>query len=366
MNKVMTPELKEVLAAVHYRPAVSIIFPFEPKMGLKTELAYKLKIAADKVEKELKEYYPGEMAQLVINKLNAVIKNLNFNTHKKSIAIYISPVFEKVLYLDIAVEEKIIVDESFEIRDLVYSKKQMHKYLVLVVSGKESRIFLGNSKDFVRIVSNHPESVNAYVNEVPERVANFSDMADRKDVITEKFLLHVDKSLGIILNSYRFPLFVLGPDRILGHFKKLTKHAGDVIEFVAGNYDDAGPQNLKEILSPHVADWNKVKQKDILNQIEQAAGNKKLAVGMKEVWQEAMNHKGRLLVVEKNYMYAAEHGSREEVIYQAKEPYNKYSYIRDAVDDVIEKVLETGGDVEFVDEGLMADYNQIALVLFYE
>lgn len=366
MSKIMTPELKEVVAAVHYRPAVSVILPFEPKMGLKTELAHKLKIAADQVEKELKEHYPVEIALPVINKLKGIIKNLNFNTHKKSIAIYISPVFEKVLYLDIAVEEKIIVDESFEIRDLVYSKKQMHKYLVLVVSGKENRIFLGNSKDFVRIESNHPESVSAYVNDVPERVSNFSDMSDRKDVIIEKFLLHVDKSLGIILNSYRFPLFVLGPERILGHFKKLTKHAGEIVEYVTGNYDDASPQNLGEVLKPYVADWNKVKQKDILNQLEQAAGKKKLAVGMKEVWQESMNHKGRLLVVEKNYIYVAEHGSREEVIYQAKEPYNKYSYIRDAVDDVIEKVLETGGDVEFVDEGLMADYNQIALVLFYK
>ena len=100
-------------------------------------------MAADKVEQELLENYPDEMGFLVMHKLRAIIKNLNFNTHKKSIAIYVSPVFEKVLYLDIAVEEKIIIDESFEIRDLVYSKKQLHKYLVLLLSGKESRMYLG-------------------------------------------------------------------------------------------------------------------------------------------------------------------------------------------------------------------------------
>ena len=365
MNPVVTPEIREVMEAVHYRPAVSIIMPFEPKMSLKTELTQSLKTASDKVEQELLENYSGEMSSLVMQKLRAIIKGLNFNTHKKSIAIYVSPVFEKVLYLDLAVEEKIIVDESFEIRDLVYSKKQLHKYLVLLLSRKESRMYLGNSNTFVRIVSTTPESVYAYVNEVPERVANFSDTSERKEIIMEKFLHYIDNALDIILNAYHLPLFVLGTKRILGHFKSITKHNGAVIEYVHGNYEEATLPALKEILEPHISDWREVKQKDLLNQLEEAAGKKKLAVGMRDVWREAMSHKGRLLLVEKNFMYAAQQGSNGDIIYKVAEPYNKFSYIKDAVDDVMEKVLENGGDVEFVDTDVLKDYHHIALVLYY-
>jgi hypothetical protein len=365
MNTVVTPEIREVMQAVHYRPAISIIMPFEPKMSLKTELANSLKTAADMVEQELLKNYPGEMGLLVMHKLRAIIKELNFNTHKKSIAIYVSPVFEKVLYLDIAVEEKIIVDKSFEIRDLVYSKKQFHKYLVLLLSGKESRIFLGNSDSFVRIVSDRPELVEAYENDAPEKVANFSDMTERKEIVMDKFLHHIDNSLDIILNAYHLPLFVLGTERILGHFKKLTKHAGAVIDYVQGNYEEATFPQLKEILKTHITDWKKVKEKDLLNQLEEAAGKKKLAVGMRDVWREAMSRKGRLLVVGKNYMYAAQREGKEEMIYKAVEPFNKFSYIKDAVDEVIEKVLENGGDVEFVDEEVLKAYEQIVLLQFY-
>jgi hypothetical protein len=365
MNTVMTPELREVMDALHYRPAVSMILPFEPKMNLKTELAHSLKTAADKVELELNKNYPDELTHLVMYKLRGVIKNLNFNTHKKSIAIYVSPVFEKVLYLDIAVEEKIIVDESFEIRDLVYCKKQMHQYLVLLLSGKESRIFLGNTKDFTTISFNTPDSVYAYVNDAPERVTNFSDIPARKEIIMDKFLLHIDNSLDIILHAYHLPLFVLGPERILGHFKKLTKHAGSVIEYVQGHYEEPATSELKKILEPHVADWKKLMQNDLLNQLDEAAGKKKLAVGMNEVWREAMNRKGRLLVVEKNYMYPAEHGGSEDVITKVEKPYIRFSYIKDAVDDVIEQVLENGGDVEFIDEDSLKDYDHIALMLYY-
>lgn len=365
MNTTMTPEIREIMEAVHYRPAVSIIMPFEPKMSLKTELSHALKMAADKVERELSDNYPNDMGKLVVQKLRKIIKNLNFNTYKKSIAIFVSPIFEKILYLDIAVEEKIIVDESFEIRDLVYSKKQLHKYLVLLVSARESRIYLGNTGTFVRIMSNASESALNYENDVAERVANFSDVSDRKQIQVDKFLHYIDNSLDLILRSYQLPLFVLGTEKVLGHFKKITKHAGAVVEYVQGNYEEATLPHLKEILQPYIHDWKKLKEKALLKQLEEAAGKKKLAIGMKEVWHEAMNKKGRLLLVEKDYMYAAQHGSSEDKIYETAEPYNRFSYIKDAVDDVIEKLLENGGDVEFVDEGILKDYNHIALIQYY-
>lgn len=365
MNTVITPEIKVVMDAVHYRPAVSVIMPFEPKMKLKKELIQSLEIAADKVEEQLLESYPGEMGNLVIQKLKAIIKNLNFSTHKNSIAIYVSPVFEKVLYLDMEVEQRIVVDESFEIRDLVYNKKQILKYLVLVLSGKESRIYLGNSNNLVKIVSNAPESVYAYLNDVPERVANFSDMPERKEIMTNKFLHHIDNSLDIILNAYRLPLFVLAPEKIMGHFKKITRHMSAVIEYAHGNFDESTLDQLKEIVKPLIADWKMVRQKDLLNQIEKAADKKKLAMGMSDVWREATRKKGRLLVVEKNFKFVEQQENSDQIIHKAIKPYNTFSYIRDAVDDIIEKVLENGGDVEFVEEGMLSKFEQIVLIQYY-
>lgn len=365
MNTALTPELSEVIGAQYYRPAVSIVMPFEPKMNQKAALSHSLKIAADKVERELKETYPADITEMVMGKLRAIISKLNYTTHKKSIAIYVSPVFEKVLYLDISVEEKIMVDESFEIRDLVYNKKQSHQYLVLVLNSKKGRMYLGNSKAFVKIIADTPGSVYAHINDAPEKVSNFSDNASRREVIMEKFLHHIDNSLGIILNAYRLPLFILGPERIVGHFKKLTKHGSAVIEYIYGGYDDATAEELAVILQPHTAKWKEVKQKELLNQLEDAAGKKQLASGISNVWREAMNRKGRLLIVEKDYMYAAQRGAGKNVVYMPSKPYPKFSHIKDAVDDVIEKVLEHGGDVEFVEKDVLKDYQHIALVQYY-
>jgi hypothetical protein len=361
----INPETGEVLKAIHFLPSVSVIMPFEPKMIVKKELLYNFKIATNKVEEEILKNYPADMGILVLQKLQSIIKNVNFNTHKKSIAIYVSPVFEKVLYLDILVEEKVIVDESFEIRDIVYSKKQLHKYLVLLLCGKSSRIYVGNAESFVRIVSDTSQAAVAFDINPDEGIASFANISKRNEVAKEKFLHHIDNTLEIILTNYNLPLFVMGTKKIVDQFKKLTNHTKAVVEYIHGNFEDATPSELKEILAPTIQDWKDVMQKKILNKLAEAADKKKLSIGMKEVWKTATNHKGQLLVVEKNYMYAAENGGIDDIIHKATAPYNKFSYIKDAVDDVMEKVLEDGGDIEFVDEGLLQNYQHIALVHSY-
>ena len=176
---------------------------------------------------------------------------------------------------------------------------------------------------------------------------------------------HIDDSLGIILNAYHLPVFVLGPEKVIGHFKSLSKHANAVIEYIQGNYDTTATEDLVSLLQPYLLEWNKLRQKDLLNLLENAAGSKKLAIGIRNVWREAMNAKGRLLLIEKDYMYTAQRGANKSVIYMPVKPYNKFSPVKDAVDDVIEKVLESGGDVEFVDKYLLKNYHHIALVQYY-
>jgi hypothetical protein len=365
MKETLTPELGEIMQASHYRPAISIILPFEPKMGLKNELSYSLKLVMDKVARELKVNYPVDTVQLMMEKLSVLVKNLNFNTLKKSIAIYLSPVFEKVLYLDIPVEEKIVVDESFEIRDLVMSKKELTRYLVLLLSANESRMFLGSGAEMARILSDSPESIHAYINDAPERVSNFSDPSSRKEILQDKFLKHIDNSLGQVLNAYHLPVFILGPSRILGHFKKLSSHKNFILDFIKGNFEETTIPELRKIMSPYIQDWKRVKEMDILNKLEKAASDKKLSVGIHEAWKYATHLNGRLLVVEKNFRYEADREGNGDDIRAAGVTFNKFSFIKDAVDDIIEKVLENGGDVEFMENGMLKDFERIALIRYY-
>jgi len=365
MIKNLANSEKEILEAVKYFPCVSIILPFEPKMTIKKELEYRLQRVADQVEKDLMNNYVDEKVEPVMSKLRGLIKNLDFTTYKLSIAIFVSPVIEKVYYLDIPVEEKVIIDESFEIRDLVYSKKELHKYLVLVLSSDRSLLFLGNTTQFIRLAANTPEHFADCRHDAPERVANFSDPSHYKEVMLDKFLHNVDNGLRIILNAYPLPLFVMAPEKIAGRFKQLSHHGSRIAGNVHGNFEGSSMADISKAIAPLVADWKKVKEDDLLLRLDAARGAGKLAIGIQKAWKEATQKGGRLLVLEKNYMCAADPGENESVIVPHDENSVNPFYIKDAVDDVIEMVLKNGGDVEFVDEGILNDYCHIALIQYY-
>jgi len=226
-------------------------------------------------------------------------------------------------------------------------------------------MYLADSNAFVKIISDSPAAVDRHIHEVPESLINFYDISEQEKIIINKFLHHIDNTLSLVLDAYHLPLFILGTEGIVHQFKDLTKHSGAVIEYVCGSYEEAGIEQLKEILEPYTTNWKKVWQKNLSNQLREAAVNRKLAVGMSDVWHEAMKGNGRLLIIEKNFIYGAEHESIDDIIFKAVKQYDRFSYIKNTLDDVIEKVLESGGDVEFVDKEVVKDYHHIVMIKFY-
>lgn len=361
----LLPDEKALFDPALLTPCVSIILPFEPAISLKTELAYKVKTALDKAERDLKAGYTDAMAEEMMQRLRTAFEKLDYRSRKKAVAVYVSPVLEEIFDFDIPVEERIMVDESFEIRDLVYSKKEMLSYLLLELGSKESRLYLGNNEHLIRLHSGIPEHAAAFKNEVPGRVANFSDPDSRKEILLDKYMRHVDEGLGEILKKYALPVFMMGAARTAGHFRKISHQNERIVGVIHGNFSEANEAGLMKALGPHLAEWKKSKELKLLKQLDAAMGSGKLATGIRDVWKEAVHKRGRLLVVEKDYTVPARKGGQKDEIMEWDPQSGDGFMVRDAVDDIMEMVLLNGGDVEFVGEGVLKEYGRIALAAFY-
>lgn len=359
-------QLKQVMDAVHYRPAVSVILPFQTRSNLNSEFKQALKFSLDEVERKLTDEYPEELRRIVMRKLHHLSDGLLVNTAKKGVALYASPVFEKLVYLDVEVESRIVIDESFEIRDLVYNHKELQlHFLLLLLSGEECRLFLGDYQHLLPVKMQVPAKLADYVHDAPERIANFSDPGTFKEIQVEKLLRSVDKELTDLLHEHHLQVFVMGSTPVLGLFRSVTHNSKAIIEFVEGNYIDRNSHQLHQLIQPHLEKWKHQLQLQLLRQIENGANQKKLAAGIEQVWQSIYEKNGRLLIVEKDFMVSCEQVQNGRVVFKerAKEPV--FSHTHDAVDDAIELILKNGGDVAFVEKGLLAAYDHIALIKFY-
>ena len=123
--------------------------------------------------------------------------------------------------------------------------KQAFPFLVLIISGKKCKIYRREGESYHKL-SHGPESIEEVINDTPSRVANFTDPGTRKQVTINKFLKRIDGWLDTLIGSSAMPVFLLAPEKVAGHFKKITKHGKNIIGYIHGNYDDVTIAQLRD------------------------------------------------------------------------------------------------------------------------
>ncbi|MGN6193861.1 MAG: baeRF3 domain-containing protein [Ginsengibacter sp.] len=344
------------LALTENQPCISLMIPFDPKINSKASINYALKKATDKIKHDLYVAYDAHAAETVFKKLKNVIAHLDFSTLKKAITIYVSSQIEKVYYLNIELKEKIVVGNTFEIRDIVENKYDTPRFLILTISGNMQKIYEASGNKLQLIMSNKIDQVKR---DLPEPVANFSDATSVKEIRLKNFLHYIDLQLSHILAVYSLPLLVMAPKKTMGYFQHLTKHLKNITGFIHGNFDAATESQLLKALEPHISNWKAIKEKHILNLLKIEEDKRRLIKGINDVWMHTSRNSKQFLVVEKGFCCTAFTTENGEIIFSDCLPKHK-PVLRDAVDIIIEKVLEGGGDIEFVDD--LKEFSKIALI----
>jgi hypothetical protein len=223
-------------------------------------------------------------------------------------------------------------------------------------------MYLGNGTQLKLIKSNSLINTPDYEHPAPKQKTDFSAVANQKECITNKFLFQMDQGLSIILKSYPLPVFVMGREKLLTYFKKITKNEENLVHFMQGNYEEASELDLGCVMKHFLYSWNKLKQLHLLKQIEKAKEQNKLRIGIEEILKATRGNRAKLLVVEKKIVNHSQTSETYNPSFRTDCNYNEGFFIKDEVDDIIKNVFENGGDVEFVDEELSKDYRHIVLI----
>lgn len=347
-------------------PSISIIIPTNTKYPHFKHDEEKLKLVMNKVEEKILDEFPPSIADPLVAKLAKVYQEIDFTHLSKGLAIYVSREQEKIFHLPFTVVEKIIIDKSFEIRDLLYATKHTQDYLVLLISSNENKLFKGFDRSLEEIkLIDAPKDVKEWKIDLPSKVGNFSDAEDVKEETLEKYLRDIDKSLSAELKKYDFPVVICSAERIVFKYKSITKNQKSILDYVSGNFEHA---TIPEILDKVALVFDKKNERDqeeYLKLLDDAIGKDNFASGINEVWRVAMEQRGRILLVEKNYTCPAKYGKTKYTLVTKDIDKNSMYTLKDAVDDLIEVVLKFGGDVVFVEDGKLLDHNRIALITYF-
>jgi hypothetical protein len=346
MNEVLQYPAEFMQETVHM-PSVCLALPFEPQLHDKNTITSCLKAMLAKAESRLLQLYPTNKALPVLTRIQQLIASINFSNYKKSIALLASPYSSQLFYLDFPVTETVRTGENLDVREVVKAKCKEVQYLVLVLDNHSVKMYKGTSSSLTCVKINQ-------------------ETGDPASGYDANFLYKMDQGLDLMLKAYGLPVFVLGRPQALGQLRQLTTHEDDILAWVSGQFDTSNEAAILMALQPALNQWNKHKHRLLLKKLHKAREERKLSCGITEVWNTVTHRRAQLLVVEQNFMSPGYRETNKEMPTTFTGMAVERMQLKDQVDDIIEKVLKDGGNVEFAEQGTLSDFQHIALIEFHQ
>ncbi len=307
--------------------------------------------------------------------LGELYNEIDFMHNPDGLGLYVSDNFKLLVYFPFPVQEKVIVGESFEVRDVFYKKDCGKPYYALLVTENKSRLFRGSWKELVEIQDDHfpAHYEDDYSYNRPSRSTSYAGQAHVKDFEKDKsvveetrfkdFFRGVDRSLGNYLTANE-PVILIGGEKELAWFESTSTHKKNIAGRIHGNYDHQNLADLAAITWPVMYAILQQDRRQVIDEFVEQLGWEKALTGIREIWQAASEGRALKLLVEKDYRVPGFVGKEDKRLYLS-EPAVLHHIVTDAVDDLIEMVTGKNGKVFFVDNGALKDYNRIGLITRY-
>jgi hypothetical protein len=347
-------------------PAVSIIYAVHPQYPkFKTDRERMISLLTE-AQQKVEEKYSKQKSDAIMNKVHRVVNNITFDTPSQGLAIYVSSEIEKVIHLPFPVTEKVIVDESFEVRDVVQAAKKNVNYLLVLINANHVRTFVGYGPHRLQVrYGDMPDNLKDVSNEHSYPGWDYFDAKAFEEKNLRNYLKFIDEVIEKENKKLDYPIIIAADKKILGNFLKHTHNDKKIIGKIEGGFEHTNMMGLNEKVDAILDQTSDKERQKALTQLKAAVNKDTYAAGITEVWRAAAEARGKLLLVEKNYRQAARFGDDSYTIVIDDSVKRSFDQIPDAVDDIIELVLRNKGDVIFMEDDSLSSYKRIALITRY-
>lgn len=346
-------------------PAVTITLPTHRTSPENRQDPIRVKnLTGEAADRLLQEFAKREAAP-ILARLDELADSIDYHYTLDGLAFFVNRDFARVFSLPFTLKERVVIDESFATRDLVFALNRTPRYWVLALSEQPTRLYEGTRETLTEVreegfplTHEGPGGATA----LPSGPAG--QQSAYRDEYHRQFFRKVDAAFASFAADDPLPLAVVGVDRYLSFFDEVTNHRNAIAAKVTGSHDKTPAHELGELVWPEVKASLAQKREQAFTELDKAIGEQKVASSVGEVWRFALEGRGNLLLVEEDFHYPATVDESGFRLSPADDP-TAPGVIDDAVDEIIETVLSKQGQVVFVENDRLADHQRIALTLRY-
>jgi hypothetical protein len=342
-------------------PSVSILAPTHRTAPSNKQDPIRVKNLVRKAIDRLHgEFKKREVAPVVKN-LQQVVRGVDWEHTLDGLALFAGRERSAAVGLPFRVKPRAVIDETFATRDLVYAFNRAPPYRALVLSHKPA-LYDG----WTTVLEEHRAGPFPMAHRGPGGAAKLPggqgiNPSAVRDEAHRQFFRSVDEALGALQKANPLPVVVVGVERNLAFYREVTRQPEAIIGMLAGNHDQTSPAALGKLVWPVFESGSTLRRTEALVQLDEAVSAHRYASGIDQVWRAAVGARCRILLVEKEFKYPADLSAEGDRLL----PYTGRgaASLDDAVDAVIERVIDAGGEVFFYPSGDLDVHQRIAAVL---
>ncbi|MBC9929167.1 hypothetical protein [Chitinophaga qingshengii] len=333
-------------------PAVTILLSTHRTFPDNKQDSIHLKNLITTVEKQLYEQYEKRTVWPVLNKIRELESTINHDYNLDTLAIFASGDFIEVYRLPIATTDRYVVGDRFEIRPLLKAIQQSEHYFILSVSRHLIRLLEAfNDKILYEVKNADFPYHNSFYTTDPMRLQQDLVM----DNLLKEFFNTADKRFKKYYEENPLPVVLLGEERNLVFYQEQMDIKGLVVGTHHGSFDDTSDPEIAKITFPLIQQHIAGKQDTALQAISSAQSAQRLLVDLNDIYTAAENGQADTLYLEQTYLPVGH-------IDNGTISLSNGNGSTDITLPVIDTVLNKGGNVVFLDENALNEYQGIALV----
>lgn len=351
-----TAEQVVLLQALRGRPTVSVLLNTQPGPVMSGQDQRRLDLLVEQATARVRGEAAGPEGEQALTALRGLARTACTGATDRALALFASADSAHAVTLPVEVRERVVVDSSFATRDLVRALHRTPRHVVLVLNSAEARLFSGAGDRL------HPVAGSSFPmrSDRPRRPG--SARAGASDADATAFFRGVDAALGTYLRLHPAPLVLIGPDRALAGFRGVSRNLSRLAGTLEGNLSGTPLPELVARCKPVLNSYLLSRQDEALALLERRTSASRVVIGMTTAWLAARRERPEMLAVEEGLFFPAR-VSQDGDLLEAAATVADPDVIDDAVDELIELVLDRGGWVALVDDGLLADRDRVALTL---
>lgn len=351
-----------LLQRIQGYPALTITLPTHRTSPDNRQDPIRVKNLAEQAANRLLAEFTKREIDPLLNRLSDLVEQIDYPHTLDGLALFVNRDFARAVYLPFRLRDRIVVDGNFFTRDLVFALNRTPRYWIVSLNEKPTRLFEGTREHVLEVTDEgFPLTHSGPGGELPLPGGFGVRKSAHRDERHRQFFRQVDAALRPFLLDDPLPVAVVGVDRFVAFFQEVTEHRRAIVTTLHGSHEKTPPHELGKLVWPLVKANLAQQRLQVLGELEKAVGERKFVSGAGEVWRLAHEGRGRLLLVEEDFHFPG-YLDANGALRPADDP-TAPGVLDDAVDDIIEVVLSKQGQVVFVDNGLLAAHQGIALIV---